>query len=80
VGASGQHYDTLALPVGRRLLFAGEHTAREHPDTVGGAMLSGLREAARVLDLAAEEEAEAAEEGRMDVAEEVGGWRWAGDH
>ena len=34
---------TLLLQVGRRLLFAGEHTAREHPDTVGGAMLSGLR-------------------------------------
>lgn len=48
--------------VGPRLLFAGEHTAREHPDTVGGAMLSGLREAARFLDRAAEEQAEEEEE------------------
>lgn len=44
------------------MLFAGEHTAREHPDTVGGAMLSGLREAARVLDMAADEEEEEEEE------------------
>lgn len=35
----------------RRILFAGEHTARAHPDTVGGAMLSGLREAVRALAL-----------------------------
>ncbi|KAL4428259.1 hypothetical protein ABPG75_002348 [Micractinium tetrahymenae] len=69
VGASGQHYDTLAQPVGRRLLFAGEHTAREHPDTVGGAMLSGLREAARLLDMAADEEAEEGEAG-VEVKEE----------
>lgn len=69
VGASGQHYDTLAQPVGRRLLFAGEHTAREHPDTVGGAMLSGLREAARLLDMAADEEAEAADAGSREERE-----------
>ncbi|PRW44477.1 lysine-specific histone demethylase 1-like protein 3 isoform A [Chlorella sorokiniana] len=62
VGASGQQYDELARPVGPRLLFAGEHTAREHPDTVGGAMLSGLREAARFLDRAAEEQEEEEEE------------------
>ena len=43
--------------------LAGEHTTKEHPDTVGGAMLSGLREAARLLDQAADEEAEAAEAG-----------------
>lgn len=54
---------TPAAPqVGPRLLFAGEHTAREHPDTVGGAMLSGLREAARFLDRAAEEQDEEEEE------------------
>ena len=39
----------LARPCSRRLLFAGEHTARSHPDTVGGALLSGVREAARAL-------------------------------
>ena len=31
-----------------RLFFAGEHTCKEHPDTVGGAMLSGRREATRI--------------------------------
>ncbi|WIA28969.1 hypothetical protein OEZ86_011504 [Tetradesmus obliquus] len=51
VGCSGDDYDALALPLARRLLFAGEHTCKEHPDTVGGAMLSGMREAARALQL-----------------------------
>lgn len=37
VGCSGDDYDALALPLARRLLFAGEHTCKEHPDTVGGA-------------------------------------------
>jgi lysine-specific histone demethylase 1 len=50
-GCSGKEYDTLALPVARCLLFAGEHTCKEHPDSVGGAMMSGLREAARALQL-----------------------------
>ncbi len=40
VGASGKDYDALAAPVARRLLWAGEHTCKEHPDTVGGAMLT----------------------------------------
>lgn len=51
VGASAKEYDTLALPVRRRVLFAGEHTVKEHPDTVGGAMISGVREAVRALEL-----------------------------
>ena len=34
---------------GGRLLFAGEHTCREHPDTVGGAMLTGWRAARHAL-------------------------------
>jgi len=51
VGASGDDYDSLAGPIGSRLLFAGEHTCKEHPDTVGGAMLSGIREAVRLLHL-----------------------------
>ena len=34
VGASARTYDALAAPVRRRLLFAGEHTCKEHPDTV----------------------------------------------
>ena len=48
VGASGQDYTTLGEPIGERLHFAGEHTIQEHPATVVGAYLSGLR-AARVL-------------------------------
>jgi hypothetical protein len=48
-GASGRDYDALATPVARCLLFAGEHTIKEHPDTVGGALLSGMREAGRAL-------------------------------
>ncbi|GJP31562.1 hypothetical protein CLOM_g13304 [Closterium sp. NIES-68] len=48
VGASGRDYDLLARPVQARLFFAGEATSREHPDTVGGAMLSGRREAVRI--------------------------------
>lgn len=48
-GASGDDYDELAAPVGNRLFFAGEATYREHPSTVPGALLSGEREAQRVL-------------------------------
>ncbi|XP_078448377.1 LSD1-like 3 [Wolffia australiana] len=51
VGASGEDYDVLARPVENRLFFAGEATSKEHPDTVGGAMLSGLREAVRIMDI-----------------------------
>lgn len=50
VGSSGADYDTLAEPVGRRLFFAGEHTCRTNPTTCASAFLSGLREAARIVD------------------------------
>ena len=43
VGASGADYATLGEPIGERLYFAGEHTIMEHPATVVGAYLSGLR-------------------------------------
>lgn len=33
-----------------RIFFAGEHTCRCYPATVHGALLSGLREAARVAN------------------------------
>lgn len=38
VGCDGSEYDSLAAPVARRVLFAGEHTCKEHPDTVGGTL------------------------------------------
>ncbi|MFO7585444.1 MAG: FAD-dependent oxidoreductase [Anaerolineales bacterium] len=44
-GAEPDDYDTLAAPVDNILFFAGEHTLREHPATVHGAYLSGLRAA-----------------------------------
>ncbi len=48
-GATGKDYDIMAEPVGGgRVLFAGEATIREHPATVHGAYLSGLREAKRI--------------------------------
>jgi len=60
VQGSAKEYDQLALPVRRRVLFAGEHTVKEHPDTVGGAMLSGFREASRAIELLTESGTEAA--------------------
>jgi len=63
-GSSGNDYDVLATPVipgnpGKnndmiknppRIFFAGEHTIRNYPATVHGALLSGLREAGRIAD------------------------------
>ncbi|XP_010263907.1 PREDICTED: lysine-specific histone demethylase 1 homolog 3-like [Nelumbo nucifera] len=51
VGASGEDYDILGRSVENCLFFAGEATCKEHPDTVGGAMMSGLREAVRIIDI-----------------------------
>ena len=41
--------DTLADPVGGRVLFAGEATNASYYGTLHGAMLSGIREAKRLL-------------------------------
>uniref|UniRef100_A0A4W3JJ36 Lysine-specific histone demethylase 1A n=1 Tax=Callorhinchus milii TaxID=7868 RepID=A0A4W3JJ36_CALMI len=61
-GSSGNDYDLMAQPVTPgpsipgapqpvpRLFFAGEHTIRNYPATVHGALLSGLREAGRIAD------------------------------
>ena len=64
-GSSGNDYDILATPIipgnpGKgndmlknppRIFFGGEHTIRNYPATVHGALLSGLREAGRIADL-----------------------------
>lgn len=59
VGSTGVDYDYMAAPVcapsapkGTQptLFFAGEHTMRNYPATVHGALLSGLREAGRIAD------------------------------
>lgn len=47
IGSSGSDYDILARSVGN-LYFAGEATIREHPATVAGAFLSGLRESGNI--------------------------------
>lgn len=49
VGADPSDMDILAEPLGR-IGFAGEATHREHSGTVHGALLSGLREARRIID------------------------------
>ena len=51
VGAKSSDRKRLAEPVGDRLFFAGEATESDYPATVTGALLSGRREAARVLSL-----------------------------
>lgn len=44
IGGSGKGYENLSLPIlghGYGVLFGGEHTNKEHPDTIGGAMITG---------------------------------------
>jgi lysine-specific histone demethylase 1 len=63
VDSNGSDYDILAEPIipqgattsnnlqVPRVFFAGEHTIRNYPATVHGALLSGLREARKVADI-----------------------------
>ncbi|TPX72697.1 hypothetical protein SpCBS45565_g00268 [Spizellomyces sp. 'palustris'] len=50
-GASGDDYDHLARPTHEKIFWAGEATCRQHPATVHGALLSGMRVAQEVGDL-----------------------------
>ncbi|CAI9757961.1 unnamed protein product [Fraxinus pennsylvanica] len=68
VGSSGEDYDILGRPVENCLFFAGEATCKEHPDTVGGAMMSGLREAIRINDILSTGTDYAAEVESMEAA------------
>lgn len=49
VGATGDLYDDLAADVQGRIYFAGEATNRQHPQSVTGAYISGMREAEKVF-------------------------------
>ena len=53
IGASADDMRELGQPVGERLLFAGEATVPLYYATVHGALLSGLREARRIVGDAA---------------------------
>ena len=50
VGTDRSTRRALAAPVAARLFFAGEATSHDHPSTVHGAYISGLRAAAEILD------------------------------
>jgi len=60
VDSNGSDYDYLAEPITPssktskqvpRVFFAGEHTIRNYPATVHGALLSGLRESRKIADI-----------------------------
>ncbi|KAI0982820.1 hypothetical protein GJ496_003040 [Pomphorhynchus laevis] len=47
----GSDYDLLAKSINSGVYFAGEHTNRNYPATVHGAMLSGFRAAREITDM-----------------------------
>ncbi len=49
VASLAADYEAMAAPVGERLLFAGDATTYEFGSTVEGAVVSGIREAERLL-------------------------------
>jgi len=49
VGGSREDYKVMAEPVAGKIFFAGEATNYNHPATVHGAYLSGIREADRII-------------------------------
>lgn len=62
VESSGKDYELLGEPISPqtnssesskvpRVFFAGEHTCKNYPATVHGALLSGLREARKITDI-----------------------------
>ena len=50
IGSSSNMYDKIATPLTSRLLFAGEHTSKQHHSTVHGAWETGDREARRIFE------------------------------
>ncbi|MCB0158048.1 MAG: FAD-dependent oxidoreductase, partial [Caldilineaceae bacterium] len=50
VGTDRATRRALAAPVAGRLFFAGEATSQDHPSTVHGAYMSGVRAAEEILD------------------------------
>ncbi len=51
VGSSFERYAALAEPIGDRVFFAGEATDPDHPATVHGAFLSGVRAAREIAEV-----------------------------